>query len=145
MNIFHKTADRGNRGVGPTFLAAFILLSGCSHVTVETKRNPDTGVYAPVPYKSVAILRSPPQEKYQAIGEIHIQPKANEKPSPGEILKEFRKAAAKIGADAVVLVADPAGLTGGPVAGSEWWKGGSGRGDRHTVVGVAIWYPRAAW
>ena len=124
--------------------AALCLGAGCSKVTVQTKHYPESAVYAPMPAKTVAILPSPPKEKFQSLGEIHIRPKPNENPSPSEVLRKLKKAAAKMGADAVVIAADPAKLTGEPTAPPDWWKGETGR-DGRTVVGVAIWYPRAAW
>ena len=124
-------------------ILAFLFLAGCSTVNVETKRYPEAGIYAPMPYQSVVILRTPPNDRYQRLGEIHIQPQDH--PSQAEILKQFKKAAAKIGADAVVLVADPAVLTGGPVAGAEWWNRELAPGPGRTIVGVAIWYPRPAY
>ncbi len=123
-------------------LSALLILSGCM-AKVETKRYPEAGIDAPVAYKSVAILRSPPSRAYQALGEIHLQSK--DAPSQKAIFKKLKKAAAKMGADAVVLVADPAGLTQGPVANLAEWKGGLETAGARTIIGVAIWYPRPAW
>lgn len=125
------------------FLCALLILSGCSMAKVEGKRYPDAGIYAPVAYKSVAILRSSPSRSYQALGEIHLL--SNSDLSQKTIFKKLKKAAAKMGADAVVLVADPAGLTGGPVAALQEWKGSSKPVDARAIVGVAIWFPRPAW
>lgn len=124
------------------FLCALLILSGCM-AKVETRRYPDAGLYAPVAYQSVAVLRSPPSRSYQALGEIHLQ--SDSDLSQKTIFKKLKKAAAKMGADAVVLVADPAGLTGGPVAALQEWKGSSKPVDPRTIVGVAIWFPRPAW
>jgi hypothetical protein len=123
--------------------ALLLLLAGCSTVTVESKRYPGVPVYLPTDPDSVEILRSPPTRSYQRMGEIYLQPQG--KPSPKEILKKFRKAAAKMGADAVVLVADPAVLTGGPVAGPEWWNRELNPGSGQIIVGVAVWYSEPGW
>ncbi|MGA2958925.1 MAG: hypothetical protein ABSF48_24805 [Thermodesulfobacteriota bacterium] len=120
-------------------ILAFLLLAGCSTVTVESKLYPGVPVYAPIDLEGIEILLSEPDRPYQKFGEIYLQPNGN--PSPREILKKFKKAAAKMGADAVILVADKYALTGGPVAGPEWWNPGlSGRSDR-IIIGVAIWFP----
>ena len=50
-----------------------------------------------------------------------------------------------MGADAVVIVADKSMLTGGPVADPKWWKGELNPGSDKDIVGVAIWYSKAAW
>ncbi len=123
-------------------LCAWLILTGCM-VKVEAKRYPDAGLYAPVAYQSVAILRSPPSRSYEALGEIHLQ--SNSDLSQKTIFKKLKKAAAKIGADAVVLVADPAGRTGGSVATLKEWRGDLKGVDARTIVGVAIWFPRPAW
>jgi len=118
---------------------ALLLLSGCSGVKVESKLYPGVPVYVPVNAGSVEILRSFPLRPYQRMGEIRIQPQGT--PSQKEILKKFKKAAAKMGADAVVLVADKSMLLGGPVAGPEWVNGELSTGSDRIVVGVAIWLP----
>ena len=121
-------------------ILAFLLLAGCSTVMVESKRYPEGPVYVPTDLEGIEILRSEPDHPYQKLGEIYLQPNGN--PSPREILKKFKKAAAKMGADAVILVVDKSGLTGGPVASPEWWNPKlSGRSDQ-IIIGVAIWVPQ---
>ena len=119
-------------------ILAFLLLASCSTITVESKRYPEVPVYAQIDLEGIEILRSEPKRPYQKLGEIYLQPNGN--PSPKEILKKFKKAAAKMGADAVILVADKFALTGGQVADPEWWNPKlSGRSDR-IIIGVAIWF-----
>jgi hypothetical protein len=117
---------------------AFLLLAGCSTVKVESKRYPGVPLYAPIGHEIVEILRSEPDRSYQKLGEIHLQ--AEKKPSPREILRKFQEAAAKMGADAVILVADKPGLTGGPVASPKWWKPGPDARSDRIIIGVAIWF-----
>ena len=124
-------------------LALCLFLAGCSKVKVETRIYPEAGVYAAMPYESVLILRSPPATRFLRLGEIYIQPQGE--PSQKEILKKFRKAAGKIGADAVVVVADPAKLTGIPMAAPGWWNRELPPGSGSTIVGVAIWFPAPAY
>ena len=124
-------------------LTLCLFLAGCSKVKIETRIYPEAGVYGPMPYESVLILRSPPATRFLRLGEIHIQPLGD--PSPKEILKKFRKAAGKIGADGVVLVADPAKLTGIPVAAPGWWNRELPPPSGSTIVGVAIWFPTIAY
>ena len=120
-------------------ILAFLFLAGCSTVTVESERYPGVPVYEPTDLEGIEILRSEPNRPYQKLGEIYLQPNGN--PSQREILKKFKKAAAKMGADAVILVADKSGLTVGPVASPEWWNPElSARSDR-ILIGVAIWFP----
>jgi hypothetical protein len=122
---------------------ALLLLAGCSTGKVESKLYPGVPLYAPINPKNVEILRSAPSRPYQQMGEIHIQPHDN--PSQKEIFKKFKKAAAKMGADAVILVADKSMLTGGPVADPKWWNGELNPGSDKNIVGIAIWYAKAAW
>jgi hypothetical protein len=117
---------------------AFLLVAGCSTAIVESKLYPGVPVYEPTNSDRVEILRSEPDRPYQKLGEIYLQPKGN--PSQKEILKKLRKAAAKMGADAVILVADKGALTGGPVAGPRWWNRELSPGFDKIIVGVAIWY-----
>jgi len=114
-----------------------LFLPGCSGVKVESKIYPGVPVYVPVSPESVEILRSPPLGPCLQLGEIRIQPQ--ETPSQKEIWKKFKKAAAKMGANAVVLVADKSRLVGGPVAAPGWWNGELGTGSDRIIVGVAIW------
>jgi hypothetical protein len=117
---------------------ALLLVAGCSTAVVESKLYPGVPVYEPTSSDRVQILRSDPDHPYQKLGEIYLQPKGN--PSQKEILDKFRKAAAKMGADAVILVADRAALTGGPVAGPQWWNRELSPGSDKIIVGVAIWF-----
>ena len=117
-----------------------LLLPACSGIKVESKLYPGVPTYLPISPESVEILRSPPLGPYQRMGEIHIQPQGT--PSQKEILKKFKKAAAKMGADAVVLVADKSMLVGGPVAGPEWWNAELSPGSDRIIVGIAIWLPQ---
>ncbi len=144
MGIPTIVAPRAKRCLLPSIpVLAFLLLAGCSTVTVETRGYPGAPTYAPVPHKAVVILRDPPDQKYQRLGEIQVKPQPNS--SAKEIFKSFQKAAAKIGADAVVLVADPAKKTGGAVAGPGFWKRDPASDLGDAIVGVAIWFPRPIW
>jgi hypothetical protein len=119
------------------------LLASASGGCVQVQSRPYIGVQAFSPTKpdSIEILRTAPTKPHLRLGEITVEPKSNT--SVQTIEEKFRQAAAKMGANAVVIVADRTELMGmmetGPWYGAEMTPV-TGR----VIMGVAIRYTSAS-
>lgn len=123
----------------PLFLmfALLLLLAGCSKVSIDTKQFLGLPTYPPTDPATVEILREPPLRPHERLGEIYAEPSG--KPPASEIEDKLRKAAAKMGATAVVIVADRTQRMGTFVSGP-WWGGEISPIYGRVIVGVAIRY-----
>jgi hypothetical protein len=84
-------------------LALLLFLAGC--MSVETKQELGVPKFAPVSPESVQILRAEPKQPCIRLGEIRVAP-PSENVAASKIEEALQKAAAKWGANAVVVVAD---------------------------------------
>lgn len=114
-----------------------LLLGGCNTVDIQTRQDLGVPTYAPTEAASVTILREPPARANVRLGEIYAQPSGN--PSVAEIESKFRQAAAKMGANAVVIVSDRTQLMGTIVTGP-WYSRQISPEYQRYIVGVAIRY-----
>ncbi len=127
----------------PPTLAAFLalwLLAGCSTLNpVSIKVVPLGGApqYPPTEPGIVAILHQEPSRPHAAIAEIYAEPQGS--PKPSEIADKLREAGAKLGADAVVIVADRQLVMGAIVTTTVAEQHILATPD-HVIVGVAIRY-----
>ncbi len=120
-------------------LAAMMLsiLSGCSYVTVDTKQFLGMPLYQPTNPATIQFLREPPMRPHIRLGEIFAEPQGN--PPVTEIEQKMLQAAAKMGADAAVLVADRTMRMGAVVSGP--WYGRQISPDfQRVIIAVAIKY-----
>jgi hypothetical protein len=125
--------------------AAFVLtipilltvLISCSYVSVDTRRYLAVPSYPPTDPASVQILHSEPAEPHQRFGEISLEPQGD--PTTAEMEAKLREAAGKMGADAVVIVADTTRLMGAYETGPRWARQLSAQYGR-IIVAVAIKY-----
>ena len=115
------------------------LLAGCAYVSVQSRRYLAVPSYPPTDPASVQILRAPPTQPHERLGEISLQPEGN--PSVQEMEAKLREAAAKMGAEAVVIVADRMHYMGAFVSGP-WWGREISPIYGRVIVGVAIKYIR---
>ena len=88
---------------------------------------------------SVEILRTSPSQPHDRLGEVVVDASIQPAPPVTEVEQKLREEAARIGADAAVVVYDrvqPAGLyvTGG------WWNQSVETFSERKLVGVAIRY-----
>ena len=119
-------------------LAATVLAvaAGCASTSVSTIPYPNVPVFPPTDAASVQILRVEPARPHIKLGEITVAVPASPAPSVHEVDNILRTAAARLGADAAVLVVDPIQPTAG-VASGNWWHGtSSGR----EAIAVAVKY-----
>jgi hypothetical protein len=125
--------------LGLFFAAGVVaLLTGCQAVSVQSTQYIGVPSYPPTDPASIQILRSEPTTANVRLGEITLEPSSQSTPAP-EIEQKLRQAAAKMGANAAVVVADRTAIMGGVVTGP-WW----GRTVQPTygrvVIAVAIRY-----
>ena len=128
-----------------TIIAAATLLfavTGCKTVSVSSIEYLGGPTYAPSNPAQIEILRTPPTRPHVRLGEITAEP-SSDSVSPQQIEAKLRQSAAKMGADAVVIVSDRTQVTGAVVTGPMF-----GRTIQQTtgrvIVGVAIKYTGAA-
>lgn len=87
----------------------------CSHVSVDVRQDLGVPTFAPTNPQSVEILRIFPARPSIQIAAISVEPTGN--PPIAEIELKLRDAAAKLGANAAVIVADRTVLMGASVSG----------------------------
>ncbi len=118
-------------------IAGLLLIAGCAKGSVVIVLFPEVPKYPPTDMFTVAIFRSPPIRPHDRLGEIYLEPQGD--PSVTDLEQKFQVAAAEMGADGVVIVADRSNLMGGSAAGS-WWGRETGQIQDGVVVAVAIRY-----
>lgn len=120
-------------------LALATIGTGCSYYDSHTI----TYLGAPRPAATspaqVKILQTPPSRPHDRLGEIVVDASLNPPPDVSKVEARFRREAAKLGADAVVVVSDRAETTGWWMSGPCWSPSVSSLQSR-VIVGVAIKY-----
>ncbi len=115
------------RIVSPTrvILATFLLLAGCAiiHRTVDSFISVSVKNYLGIPYvptdpASIEILRSEPIRPNVRLGEVVVEPQGD--PPVSKMEKKIREAAAQMGANAAVIVADATMRMGSIKVGPQW-------------------------
>ena len=122
-----------------TVLIILSLLFGCTYVSVESRRYLAVPSYPPTDPASVQILHAPPTQPHERLGEISLQPEGN--PPVQEMEAKLREAAAKMGADAAVIVADKMRYMGAFETGP-WWSREISPVYGRIIIAVAIRYIR---
>ena len=120
-----------------TVTVLLALLCGCSTVWVQSKQFLGVPSYPPTAPASVQILQTQPTQPHIRLGEITLQPQGN--PTKVEMEEKLRVAASKMGANAVVIVADQTMVFGATVMGP-WWGRTISPDMGRVIVGVAIHY-----
>jgi hypothetical protein len=118
-------------------LAVMFILMSCSYVSTETRHYLGVGSYPPTDPSRIEILHSEPQRPHERLGEVILEPEGN--PSVTEMEAKMRQGAAKLGADAVVIVADKTRLMGSYLSGPWWGREVYAQYGR-VIVGVVIKY-----
>ena len=122
------------------FLSAVLLLmvlTGCNTVYVQSKQYLGVPSYPPTDPASIQILQTQPTLAHVRLGEITLQPQGN--PTKAEMEHKLQLAASKMGANAVVIVADQTMVFGATVMGP-WWGRTVSPDVGRVIVGVAIRY-----
>jgi len=119
-------------------LAALLLATGCQSVTATHTQDIGAPQSAKVDPTHVQILRTAPTRAHDRLGQVRV-----ETDSPGvevtKIEQALRKEAAKMGADAVVVVYDKTQVTGAQVVGG-FLNREIEETQGRVIIGVAIKY-----
>ncbi len=119
-------------------LGSVLLLTGCQTVSITSTQEIGGPTYPPSNPADVQILRTQPSRPHVRLGEVRAEP-SSEEVSAAKIEVALRTAAAKLGADAAVVVYDQTQVTGAYVTGP--WYGRSIQDiEGRVVIAVAIKY-----
>ena len=113
------------------------LLVSCASIDSQHMQYAGATHYAPVEPIRVEILRAEPMRPHERVGEVYLDASSEPDPPVSKVEDKLRVEAAKMGADAVVIVYDGILPTGAYVSGA-WWDRGTESGRK--LVGVAIKY-----
>lgn len=112
-------------------------LGACTTISVSSVRYLGVPEHPATNPAAVEILRHPPRRPHDRLGEVELEPSGS--PSVAEMEQAIRVEAAKMGADAAVLVADTSRRIGTIVEGPWWARSAHPVYGRH-IVAVAIRY-----
>jgi hypothetical protein len=121
-------------------LLAALLAAGClscSSVSSSSERLIGAPAFPPTRPESVVILRREPRKPHERLGHVFIEPSGT--PDVSEIEQAIRVEAAKLGADAAVIVLDRTRRIGTVYQGP-WWDRRSYPITGRKIVAVAIRY-----
>jgi hypothetical protein len=121
-----------------TAVVALVALTGCNTVSTSIRQDIGGPTYPPSDPAQVQILRTAPTRPHVRLGEVTAQPSSDSVPVT-EIEASLRKAAAKMGADAAVVVYDKTQTTGAYVTGP-WWGRQVQTIQGRVIIAVAIKY-----
>ncbi|OFV80390.1 MAG: hypothetical protein A2Y78_04705 [Acidobacteria bacterium RBG_13_68_16] len=114
-------------------------ITACSTVSVSSNRYLGVRQFATTDPATVEILRREPRRPHEKLGEVYLEPSGN--PAVAEMEQAIRTEAAKLGADAAVLVYDRTKRIGTVYQGP-WWARSSHAVYGRKIVAVAIRYKR---
>jgi hypothetical protein len=119
-------------------LAGLVAVTGCKTVAINSHQYLGVQTFPPADPAQVQILREMPARAHERLGEVQAQPSSS---SVGnlQIEQALQKAAAKMGAHAVVIVTDHSQVVGAMVIGPLWSRSVNTISGR-VIVGVAIRY-----
>jgi hypothetical protein len=119
-------------------LIGLMAVTGCQSVSISSRQYLGGPNFAPTDPLQVQILRTAPTRPHVQLGQVTAEPASDSVPKQ-EIEQALQKAAAKMGADAVVIVADRTQIMGTVVSGPLWARSVDTITGR-VIVGVAIHY-----
>ena len=112
-------------------------LAACASVDVQSTEYVAAPRYQPTDAKSVQILRPEPTAPHDRLGEVMVDASTDPPPPVVEIEQKLRQAAAKMGANAVVVVLDRVQPVAAYVTGPYWGRSIESVSGRK-VIGIAI-------
>ncbi len=119
-------------------VVATLVVTGCQSVPTSTTQDIGTPTYSPSNPAQVQILRTEPTRAHVRLGKVQAGP-ADPSVPVAQFEEALRKAGAKIGADAVVVIYDQTQVTGAQVVGG-WMDRSIQRVEGRVVIGIAIKY-----
>ena len=119
-------------------LAVSLALCGCASISVNTKEYLTSPRYAPGDPARVQILAAEPKKPNERLGEVMLTVEGN--PSRDKLEQKLKRAAAKLGADAVYMRYDTTHVV--PLVYANWWGGPYATSEAvyRDIVAVAIKY-----
>ena len=121
-----------------TAAVALVALTGCNTVSTTVRQDIGGPTYPPSDPAQVQILRTVPTRAHVRLGEVQAEPSSDSVPV-ADIEAALRKAAAKMGAAAAVVVYDKTQTTGAYVNGP-WWGRSVETVQGRVIIAVAIKY-----
>ena len=97
-------------------LASLAVLTGCNTIAIQTNQYVGVPIYPPTDPATIQIMRTAPTRPNVKLGEITVEPSSMNTPV-AQIEAKLQAAAAKLGANAVVIVADRTQQMGAVVTG----------------------------
>lgn len=119
-------------------LTGLLAVTGCNTVSTSSKQYLGGPTYPPTDPLQVQILRTEPTRPHVQLGQVQAEPSSDSVPTQ-QIEQALQKSAAKMGANAVVIVADRTQAMGTVVTGPLWARSIDTITGR-VIVGVAIHY-----
>lgn len=119
-------------------VATLVALTGCNTISMQTNQYIGLPMYPPTDPATVQIMRVEPTKPNVRLGEITCEPSSMNTPVP-KIEAKLQQAAAKLGANAVVIVVDRTQNMGAVVTGG-WYNRQVSPVIGRVIVGVAIRY-----
>jgi hypothetical protein len=126
---------------GALLVSIVCALTSCASVSVTTMPYVGAPHFPPSDPAAVEILRTEPARPHERLGEIEVDASTEPAPPIAEVEDKLRAEAAKMGADAVVVVHDRIQPVGAYVSGP-WWGRDVDVIEGRKLVGVAIKYRR---
>jgi hypothetical protein len=132
----------GSRALPRLVLSAFaVMLAACATTDVITTQYVGAPRYQPTDPNAVQILRREPTVPHDRLGEIMVDASVDPAPPIAEVEHKLTRAAAKLGADAVVVVYDRIQPVGAYVTGP-WWGRSVESISGRKLIAVAIRFRR---
>jgi hypothetical protein len=128
-----------NAARGTVLALAAWMLAACATVDATTMPYVGAPRFAARDPGAVKIVRTEPTEPHERLGEIVVDASTEPPPPIEKVEDKLRAEAAKLGADAVVVVYDRVQPVGAYVSGP-WWDRTVNPVTGRKVVGVAIKY-----
>ena len=122
-------------------LTGLMVVTGCKTVSTSSHQFLGGPIYPSTDPAQVQILRTEPTRPHVQLGQVQAQPSSSSVAN-AQIEQALQKAAAKMGANAVVIVQDTTQVTGAVVTGPLWARNVSQVTGR-VITGVAIRYTDA--
>lgn len=125
------------RFILPVLVLSALALNGCATVNASSERYLGVPQVAPTDPASVEILRREPKRPHVQIGEVSLSPSGGA--AVADLERALRVEAAKLGADAAVVVQDRTKRVGTFVSGG-WWMHQRTPVYARQIIAVAIRY-----
>ena len=118
--------------------AGLMAVTGCNTVSMSSHQYLGGPTYPPTDPATVQILRTEPTRPNVKLGEVQAEPSSSSVPNV-EIEQALQTAAAKMGANAVVIVVDRTQVMGATVTGPLWARSVNTISGR-VIIWIAIRY-----